>query len=74
MPLYDFKCPNCGVVREAFAKYGDRTVVIDCVRSDEHPLKRAQCELERQLPAPKVQIAMEHRATMPSLDKYDGIK
>jgi hypothetical protein len=74
MPLYDFKCPRCGVVRESFAKYGDRTVVIDCVRSDEHPCKREQCELERQLAAPKVQVAFEHRAVCPPIDKYDGIK
>jgi len=72
MPLYDFKCPRCGVVREVFAKYGDRTVVIDCVRSDDHPLKREQCELDRLLPAPKVQVALKDRAVCPPLGKYDG--
>jgi putative FmdB family regulatory protein len=68
MPLYDFKCPTCGAMIERFARFGDRDTVAPCHLDDNR-----ECHYARQLSAPKVQVAMEHRAVMPSLDKYDGI-
>lgn len=60
MPLYAYRCPNCGAIRDSFAKVEDRTVVLECAQIEGS--EPWVCQFERIPSAPTVIIPQRHKA------------
>lgn len=61
MPLYNYRCETCGLIRSSFAKVEDQHVTLDCLDTT-HREPEQVCQLTRIPSAPAVIIPRRHRA------------